>query len=91
MVEVNTLDDLKLAIGPRTAMILVLAGGRSESSLSIKEIASIAKPLGVPILVDAAAEVLEVPNPHITQGADLVAYSDFTVRNVLVYYWDVKT
>jgi D-glucosaminate-6-phosphate ammonia-lyase len=76
MVEVNTLDDLKLAIGPRTAMILVLSGARSENGpLSIKEIASIAKPMGVPILVDAAAEVLEVPNPHISQGADLVAYS----------------
>ena len=31
MVEVNTLDDLKLAIGPRTAMILVLSGARSEN------------------------------------------------------------
>jgi hypothetical protein len=31
--------------------------------------------MGVPILVDAAAEGLEVPNPHLSQGADLVAYS----------------
>lgn len=76
MVEVSTLNDLKLAIGPRTAMILVLAGSLSENGpLSIKEIAAVAKPLGVPILVDAAAEGLEVPNPHIVQGADLVAYS----------------
>lgn len=76
MVEVSTMDDLKLAIGPRTAMILVLAGSRSENGpLSLKEISSVAKPLGVPILVDAAAEGLEVPNPHISQGADLVAYS----------------
>lgn len=76
MVEVSTLDDLRLAINPRTAMIMVLAGARSESGpLSLKEISSLAKPLGIPILVDAAAEGLEVPNPHITQGADLVAYS----------------
>lgn len=76
MVEVTTLEDLKLAINPRTAMIMVLAGARSENGpLSLKEISSIAKPLGVPILVDAAAEGLEVPNPHISQGADLVAYS----------------
>lgn len=76
MVEVSTMEDLKLAIGPRTAMILVLAGSRSEDGpLSLKEISSVAKPLGVPILVDAAAEGLEVPNPHILQGADLVAYS----------------
>lgn len=76
MVEVSSLEDLKLAIGPRTAMILVLAGARSENGpLSLKEISSVAKPLGVPVLVDAAAEGLEVPNPHIAQGADLVAYS----------------
>jgi uncharacterized pyridoxal phosphate-dependent enzyme len=76
MVEVSTLEDLTLAIGPRTAMILVLAGARSENGpLSLKEISSVAKPLGVPILVDAAAEGLELPNPHVAQGADLVAYS----------------
>lgn len=76
MVEVSTLEDLKLAIGPRTAMVLVLAGARSENGpLSLREISSLAKPLGIPVLVDAAAEGLEVPNPHILQGADLVAYS----------------
>ena len=76
MVEVSTLEDLKLAIGPQTAMILVLAGSGSENGpLSLKVISSVAKPLGVPILVDAAAEGLEVPNPHLSQGADLVAYS----------------
>ncbi|HXH99568.1 MAG TPA: aminotransferase class V-fold PLP-dependent enzyme [Sphingobacteriaceae bacterium] len=76
MVEVTTTDDLRAALGPRTAMILILAGSRSENGpLSLKEISSIAKPMGVPILVDAAAEGLEVPNPHLLQGADLVAYS----------------
>ena len=76
MVEVSTLEELKLAINPRTAMILVLAGARSENGpLSLREISSLIRPLGIPILVDAAAEGLEVPNPHITQGADLVAYS----------------
>jgi hypothetical protein len=76
MVEVSNLEDLKMAIGPQTAMILVLAGARSENGpLSLSEISSVAKPLGVPILVDAAAEGLEVPNPHLSQGADLVAYS----------------
>ncbi len=76
MVEVSDVEELKAALGPRTAMILVLAGARSEKGpLSLTEIAAVTKPLGVPILVDAAAEGLEVPNPHIVQGADLVAYS----------------
>lgn len=76
MVRVETKEELIAALGPRTAMIMVLAGSRSENGpLSLKEIASLAKPLGVPILVDAAAEGLLVPNPHIDQGADMVAYS----------------
>jgi D-glucosaminate-6-phosphate ammonia-lyase len=76
MVEVATADELRRAAGPRTAMVLVVTGGRSEEGpLSLREIASIVKPLGIPILADAAAEILEVPNPHLAQGADLVAYS----------------
>jgi D-glucosaminate-6-phosphate ammonia-lyase len=76
MVTVSNPEELKAALGPQTAMILVLAGNESNNGpLSIKEIASFSKPLGVPIVVDAAAEGLPVPNPHIIQGADLVAYS----------------
>jgi hypothetical protein len=76
MVVVENMEELANALGPRTAMILVLAGNRSENGpLSLKDIASLAKPLQVPILVDAAAEGLTVPNPHLMQGADMVAYS----------------
>lgn len=76
MIEVATLDELKAAMGPQTAMVMILAGKLSEEGpLSLKEISSFAKPLNVPVLVDAAAEGLEVPNPHLAQGADLVAYS----------------
>jgi len=54
----------------------VLAGRRSdEGPLSLQEMSSIAAPRGVPILVDAAADELIVPNPYIAQGADMVAYS----------------
>ncbi|NND06410.1 MAG: aminotransferase class V-fold PLP-dependent enzyme [Saprospiraceae bacterium] len=76
MVEVSSPAALENALGPRTAMILVLTGASSDAGpLSIKEIAKRAKPLGVPILADAAAEELTVPNKHLMQGADLVAYS----------------
>ena len=76
MIPVSTLDDLKKALRPATAMIMVMAGSRSENGpLSLREISEEAKKAGVPVLVDAAAEGLEVPNPHLAQGADLVAYS----------------
>ena len=76
MITVENREELEAAFGPKTAMVLVLAGGRSMNGpLSLKEIASLAKPRGVPIIVDAAAEGLPVPNPHLALGADLVAYS----------------
>ena len=34
-----------------------------------------AKPRNIPILVDAAAEVLTIPNVHLQRGATMVAYS----------------
>lgn len=76
MIEVKTVEELEAALGPQTAMILVLAGSRSSRGpLSLKEIVSKAKPGSVPVLVDAAAEDLVVPNPHLSEGADMVAYS----------------
>jgi uncharacterized pyridoxal phosphate-dependent enzyme len=76
IVEVETRDQLMDAFGPRTAMVMVLAGrGSEEGPLSLREIAALAKPRGIPILVDAAADALVVPNPYLGQGADLVAYS----------------
>jgi L-seryl-tRNA(Ser) seleniumtransferase len=76
VIEVATPAELELAIGPRTAMIYILAGPEAdESVLNTKVIAGIANPKGIPILVDAAAEVLTVPNVHLQAGAALVGYS----------------
>lgn len=76
IVEVDSPGEFEAALGPRTAMVMVLAGrGSQEGPLSLQEIASLAAPHGVPILVDAAADELVRPNPYLTKGADLVAYS----------------
>jgi uncharacterized pyridoxal phosphate-dependent enzyme len=76
VVEVSTMAEFEAALGPRTALIYILAGpGADASPLSVKAIAPIAQAKGVPILVDAAAEILTVPNVHLENGATLVAYS----------------
>ena len=76
VIEVSTLAELEAALGPRTALIYILAGPNADDSpLNVKAIAPIAKAKGVPILVDAAAEILTVPNVHLENGATLVAYS----------------
>jgi seryl-tRNA(Sec) selenium transferase len=77
IINVATAEELRNAIGPKTAMIY-LTTGRSSSTgqpLSLEVIAEIAKPHKVPVLVDAAAENLTVPPVHLARGADIVAYS----------------
>lgn len=75
LIEVNSAAELESAIGPRTAMIQILGVHFGSARFGLREVAPIAKKAGVPILVDAAADYLIVPNPYIALGADLVAYS----------------
>jgi uncharacterized pyridoxal phosphate-dependent enzyme len=76
VIEVTTPAELEAALGPKTALVYVLAGPEAdESPLSTKAIASVAQARNVPVLVDAAAEILTVPNVHLQNGATLVAYS----------------
>ena len=76
IVEASTVEELDLAFGPRTAMIYILAGPNAESGpLTTQVICDMAKQRNVPVFVDAAAEILTVPNVHLAKGATLVAYS----------------
>lgn len=75
MVEVDSPRELRAAINPRTAMVIVLGNRFDEVRLDLEEVAEAANPAGVPILVDAAADYLIVPNPYLAAGADLVIYS----------------
>jgi seryl-tRNA(Sec) selenium transferase len=76
VVMIDTLEELEYALNPRTALIYIQSGGQSVNGpLSLEAIAKIAKPKNVPILVDAAAEVLTIPCVHLQRGADVVGYS----------------
>src|SRR2546423_1621269 len=76
IIEADTPDALQLAIGPRTAMIYIFAGPQNDTGpMSTEAICTIAKQHAVPVLVDAAAEILTIPNVHLQRGATLVAYS----------------
>jgi seryl-tRNA(Sec) selenium transferase len=76
MVEFSSPEELREKIGERTAMMYILANPRWDNTpMSTKNLAAIAKEHGVPVFVDAAATELDLPNPHIEAGADLVAYS----------------
>ena len=75
LIEVNTPEEMRAAISPHTAMIELLGNYFGKASLDLQDVAPIARAAGIPILVDAAADYLIVPNPYLAQGADLVAYS----------------
>ncbi len=74
-ITVNSLEEYERAFNERTAMVMVLAGPGDNGPLGLPVLAPIAKKHGVPVLVDAAAERLTIPNVHLGKGADLVAYS----------------
>jgi len=72
IITVDTIEELESALNPRTAMIYMMPG---SDPWSVQNVAKLAKPLNVPILVDAAAERLTIPNIHLQAGAAVVAYS----------------
>lgn len=75
IIRVETIEELKDALGPKTAMIKLSGGNLVPGPMSLEVIAALAKPLNIPILADAAAEILTIPNVHLKNGATMVAYS----------------
>jgi uncharacterized pyridoxal phosphate-dependent enzyme len=76
MVEVETAAQFEAALGPQTAMVMILSCPAAEKGeLSIENACAIARRKGVPVIVDAAAETLTIPNIHLAHGANMVAYS----------------
>ena len=74
IVEVDSEQELLAALGPRTAMCAVLGSGEARG-VRLEAVVAAAHKAGVPVIVDAAAELPRKPNPYLARGADLVAYS----------------
>lgn len=75
IIEVNSAEELRKAIGPHTAMIEVLGNRYEKVHFGLTDVVPVARERGIPILVDAAADHLMVQDPYLAMGADLVAYS----------------
>jgi L-seryl-tRNA(Ser) seleniumtransferase len=57
-------------------MVMILSCPAAEKGeLSIPNACAIARRQGIPVIVDAAAEELTIPNIHLQHGANMVAYS----------------
>src|SRR3954453_5656611 len=71
VITIDTAEELENALNSRTAMIYLTANDESQSGhpFSLENIAKIARPHKIPVLIDAAAEVLTIPNIHLQNGA----------------------
>jgi len=71
-----TAEQLDAAIGPQTAAILYWAPSGRPGHMPIDEVLRVAKQRGVPVIVDAAAQVYPPENlgMYNRMGADLVCY-----------------
>src|SRR3954454_7212509 len=75
IVEIDTREELDQALEEPVAMVVLLGKQEHLTSVRLEEIASVVKPRGIPIMVDAASEHIEQPSPWLARGADLVIYS----------------
>lgn len=76
IVEVREKSELEAAFNDRTAMVYILAGPNDDGPLGTRVLSEVARRKNVPVVVDAAAEILTLkPNVHLERGATVVAYS----------------
>ena len=75
IVEVSTPEEARRAVSSRTAMIAMLGDKWQKETVTLEDLAEISRHTGIPILVDAAADPLIIPDPYLSRGASLVAYS----------------
>jgi len=76
IIEVGDAAEYEAALGPRVAMVYIMASPRLESGpLTYDVVFSIAKKKNIPVFTDAAAEMLTIPNLHLQNGSTFVGYS----------------
>ena len=76
VIEVGDPAEYEAALGPKVAMVYVLAGpGAENDALNYDVLYSLAKKRNIPVFTDAAAEMLSIPNVHLQRGATIVGYS----------------
>ncbi len=75
IITVNSKEELENAFNDKTAMAYILAGPGDDGPLGTEVVAEACRRHDVPLVVDAAAEILTIPNVHLQRGAHAVAYS----------------
>jgi len=74
IVEVNSIQEMEAAINAKTAMIYIRSEVPNGPPANV-DVYKLAKAKNIPVLIDAAPEVLTIPNVHLQAGATMVVYS----------------
>jgi len=74
ILEPNSVQEFEAAISPKTAMVYIRAEV-PDAPVPNTDVYRIARQHNVPVLIDAAAEILTIPNVHLQAGATMVVYS----------------
>ncbi|MCE2433440.1 MAG: hypothetical protein J4F29_11045 [Candidatus Latescibacteria bacterium] len=74
IVEVDNLGEMD-AMLDREQVAMVALLGTWEADMTLESVVGMARRKDVPVLVDAASEHLQSPEPYTNRGANLVAYS----------------
>jgi D-glucosaminate-6-phosphate ammonia-lyase len=75
IVTPQTREEYLAALRPATAMVGLLGEGLAQHPMSLEEMVTAAHAKKIPVLVDAAAERLTIPNVYLAKGVDMVGYS----------------
>jgi uncharacterized pyridoxal phosphate-dependent enzyme len=77
LVEVETPEDVRNAIGPKTAMMHFSNFANDEGKIKVEEWLKIAKQAGIPAMIDAAADTPPVSHlwDYANMGYDLITFS----------------
>jgi L-seryl-tRNA(Ser) seleniumtransferase len=75
VVEVSDRKTMAEALRSGAAMVATIGTKDADLPIRLSECVALAEPLGIPVLIDAASEHLEMPNPYLGRGASFVAYS----------------
>ena len=74
--EVDSLGEMDAMLNRKqVAMVALLGTWEAEANMTLEAVVNMARPRGVPVLIDAASEHLQSPEPYTNRGANLVAYS----------------
>jgi len=75
MITPDTREQFLEALRPTTAMVAVLGETLARHPMTLEEMTAAAHARNIPVVVDAAAERLTIPNVYLEKGADVVCYS----------------